>query len=174
MEPVPFHIGVVTGDLRASMEQLGAGLGITWTAPLQGPGTVDHVDGGAQPRPLSCISREGPVHVDLIEGAPGTIWETDAPRVHHFAYWSDDLEGDIERLAGHGYRLELTRWSEAGQPSVFAYLIGPEGLRVELIDVAGRDDYYRRLEGGAWIAPPGAPAGSSEEELPSVERDRLA
>jgi Glyoxalase/Bleomycin resistance protein/Dioxygenase superfamily len=146
MEPVPFHIGIATDDLTASMGQLAASLGVSWTTPGSGGGLFHSVDGRPQPQPVSCISREGPVHIDLIQGEPGTIWEAaGGPRLHHFAYWTDDLEGDIERLAEDGWRLELTKPGPGGKPTVFAYLIRGDGFRLELIDEAGRDTYARRL-----------------------------
>ncbi len=145
MDAVPFHIGIVTNDLRASMEQLSATLGVSWTTPGSGGGLFHSVDGRPQPQPVSCIAREGPVHIDLIQGEPGTIWETESPRLHHFAYWTDDLEGDVKRLAAGGWRLELTSPGPHGEPTIFAYLIRDDGFRTELIDDAGRDNYAARL-----------------------------
>jgi hypothetical protein len=146
MEPFPFHYGIVTGDLTTSMRQLSQALGVTWTVPGSGGMLFHSVDGRPQPQPLSCISREGPIHIDLIQGRPGTIWAApDGPRLHHFAYWTDDLEGDIKRLAVDGWRLELTSPDAEGRPTVFAYLVRDDGFRVELIDAAGKDTYARRL-----------------------------
>jgi hypothetical protein len=145
VDDVPFHIGITTDDLTASMTELAAALGVTWTEPAAGPGVLHTVDGGTQPRPTSCISREGPIHVDLIRGDPGTIWATSGRRIHHFAYWTDDLRGDVRRLTGRGWQLEMTMPDDDGQPTVFAYLVRDDGFRVELIDDAGRADYYARL-----------------------------
>ena len=146
MDAVPFHIGITTDDLAGSMHVLAGALGVSWTEPSSGPGLFHTVDGVPQPRPTSCVSREGPVHVDLIEGQPGTIWEASGARVHHFAYWTDDLEGDIARLAEQGWRLEMTRPDADGRPTQFAYLIRADGFRLELIDDVGRLDYLGRLQ----------------------------
>jgi hypothetical protein len=151
MDAVPFHIGIVTGDLGASMKLLSAALGVTWTAPGSGGAVFTGTDGSPQPQPVSCISREGPVHMDLIQGEPGSLWAAPdgRPRVHHFAYWTGDLEGDIGRLSKDGWQLELTLPDDDnGRPTVFAYLIRDDGFRLELIDEAGRDTYARRLEQG--------------------------
>jgi catechol 2,3-dioxygenase-like lactoylglutathione lyase family enzyme len=146
MEPVPFHVGITTDDLGASMRHLAGSLGVSWTAPGSGGGLYHSVDGRPQPQPLSCISREGPIHIDLIQGEQGTIWDTaSGPRLHHFAYWTDDLAGDVERLAATGWRLELTQPGPGGEPTVFAYLIRDDGFRIELIDDAGREGYSSRL-----------------------------
>jgi hypothetical protein len=145
MEPVPFHLGIVTGDLVASMTQLSQFLGVSWTEPGSGGGLFRGPDGRPQPQPLSCISREGPLHMDLIQGEPGTIWAApDGPRLHHLAYWTDDLDGDVERLTASGWRIELASPAADGRPG-FAYLVRDDGFRVELIDAAGKDAYARRL-----------------------------
>ena len=145
MDSAPFHIGIVTDDLGASMGQLAAALGVSWTTPGSGGKLFRGVVGRPQPQPVSCISHEGPVHIDLIKGEPGTIWEATGPRLHHFAYWTDDLEGDVARLVKEGWRLELTMPGSGGEPTVFAYLIRDDGFRIELIDDAGREDYIGRL-----------------------------
>lgn len=150
METTPFHIGIVTGDLTASMDLLSAALGVTWTTPGSGGAVFTGTDGSRQPQPVSCISREGPIHFDLIQGEPGSIWEAAGgrPRLHHFAYWTGDLPGDIDRLEADGWKLELTLPDEAGTPTVFAYLVRDDGFRLEIIDEAGRDTYARRLDQG--------------------------
>jgi hypothetical protein len=145
MDPVPFHIGITTDDLGASMRDLAHALGVTWTEPSAGEGLFHTVDGVPQPRPTSCVSREGPIHLDLIEGKPGTIWQTTGARLHHFAYWTDDLAGDVTRLEAGGWRLEMTMPAEDGSPTLFAYLVRSDGFRLELIDSAGRADYLARL-----------------------------
>jgi hypothetical protein len=145
MDAAPFHIGITTNDLDISMRELAHALGVSWTPPQTPPGTYHTVEGVPQPRPKSCISKEGPVHLDLIEGKPGTIWESNGPRLHHFAYWTDDLEGDVARLGTQGWRLEMTLPDEAGRPTLFAYLRRDDGFRLELIDDANRADYYARL-----------------------------
>jgi hypothetical protein len=145
MEPVPFHIGIATHDLRSSMRELADALGVTWTAPTTGPEVLHTIDGRPQPRPTSCLSRQGPVHIDLVQGEPGTIWEAASPRLHHLAYWTDDLAGDVARLTERGWRLEMTTRDTDGRPTQFAYLIRDDGFRLELIDEAGRADYAARL-----------------------------
>jgi hypothetical protein len=145
MDAVPFHIGIATNDIDASMPELAAGLGVSWTTPTQPEGLVGTIDGAQHRRPRSCISREGPIHIDLMQGDPGTVWESSGPRLHHFAYWTDDVAGDVARLAKDGWRLEMTQLDAKGEPTVFAYLVDDRGFRLELIDDAGRDDYAARI-----------------------------
>jgi len=146
VDAIPFHIGIATDDLASSMRDLGEALGVSWTTPSSGGSVFQSVDGLPQPQPVSCISREGPIHIDLMVGKPGTVWEAPGPRLHHFAYWTNDLAGDITRLAEDGWRLEMTSPDPQGRPSVFAYLIRDDGFRLELIDSAGRATYTKRLQ----------------------------
>ena len=146
MDAVPFHIGIATDNLDASMAAITDALGLTWTPPSAGGEILLRtVDGDLQPRPRSCISRQGPVHVDLMQGRPGTIWATDGTRLHHFAYWTTDLAGDVAQLGEDGWELEMTGGEPGAAPSQFAYLRRADGMRVELIDEANRPDYESRL-----------------------------
>jgi catechol 2,3-dioxygenase-like lactoylglutathione lyase family enzyme len=70
---------------------------------------------------------------ELIQAGSG-LWSTERSRgqaLHHLAYWSDDLEGDIARLRGQGYELEASGDDVEGRIR-FAYLIAPGGIRIEL------------------------------------------
>jgi hypothetical protein len=145
MDVVPFHIGITTPDLARSMKALSSALGITWSAVGGGEGELPVVGGGFQTRPVSSVSKEGPIHIDLIKGAPGTIWDTESPGLHHFAYWTDALVDDVDRLTKEGWKLEMTFPDPAGRPTVFAYLVGEDGFRVELIDRSGRAEFMARL-----------------------------
>jgi len=79
----------------------------------------------------------GPVHVELIEGLPGTVWE---PRptgyLHHLGYQVDNLVAASEGLVAAGMQVEVTRWQESGRPLGFAYHTVPGGFRVELAEHA--------------------------------------
>lgn len=145
MDVVPFHIGITTPDLVASMEALSSALGVTWSAVGGGEGELPVVGGGSQARPVSSVSREGPIHIDLIKGQPGTIWDTSSVRLHHFAYWTDTLVDDVERLTEEGWELEMTYPDSSGRPTVFAYMVGEHGFRIELIDRSGREGFMARL-----------------------------
>jgi hypothetical protein len=146
MEPVPFHIGITTNDLRTSMGEIGAALGVTWSPPEAATGWAYTAAGEAQSPPVTSISREGPIHIDLMEGGAESVWGTTRPRIHHFAYWTDDVAGDIDRLVNDGWTLEMTVFDADGQPSGFAYLVSEEGVRLELLDESGRDSYVSRIQ----------------------------
>ena len=131
---VPSHIGMVVPDREAAIAEL---------EPLYGPwvrlrpregGTHIVRDGRRSTVRLTVAWTEaGPVHLELLQGLPGTVWE---PRphgyIHHYGFQVDDLEAVSARLVEAGMAVEVTRWHESGRPFGFAYLTMPSGLRVEI------------------------------------------
>jgi hypothetical protein len=134
MDLVPYHIGIATNDLEISMKDVTAALGLSWTTPNTGGTLMHDVEGRAQMQPVSCSSREGPIHIDLMKGQPGSLWEVAVPQIHHVAYRTDDLPGDIAALTQAGWRLEITLPGPEGRPSVFGYLVRNDGFRLELVE----------------------------------------
>jgi hypothetical protein len=128
------------------MREIGVALGVTWSPPQAAAGMAYTADGEPQAPPLTSISREGPIHIDLMEGGVDSVWGTTRPRIHHFAYWTDDVPGDVDRLVNDGWTLEMTVLDADGRPSGFAYLVSDDGVRVELLEESGRDSYASRIE----------------------------
>ena len=143
MDLIPYHIGIATNDIETSRRDITAALGLTWSKPASQRTLMYDVQGHPQIQPLSCSSQQGPIHIDLIEGEPGTLWKVAGPQIHHVAYRTDDLPGDIAALEKLGWRMEITVPNGAGHPSVFAYLVRDDGARVELVE----DDTYRTYMG---------------------------
>jgi hypothetical protein len=141
MDLIPYHIGIATNDLDASARALTAALGLSWTDPNAGDTLMHDAGGRPQMQPVSRSSREGPIHLDLIKGWPGTLWEAPAPVIHHLAYRTDDLPGDVARLEAAGWRLEITMADADGRPSVFAYVVRGDGARLELVESATYEAY---------------------------------
>jgi len=132
---VPFQVGMLVQDLDAARVELARALGLTWT-PTRERETLGW--------PIrACFSRQGPPHIELIEGPPGSPWDATAgSRIDHVGYWTDDIATDRDDLAAAGVEVEVD-----GTPSgaVFTYQRGRDsGLRVELIDRAGRAAFYER------------------------------
>jgi catechol 2,3-dioxygenase-like lactoylglutathione lyase family enzyme len=134
-----WHVGIVVDDLDATARELGATLGHSFTSVQEQEVTVVLGDRAAD----SCVlettrvrwaatSGESP-DWELIQAGSG-LWSTERSRgqaLHHLAYWSDDLEGDIARLRGQGYELEASGDDVEGRIR-FAYLMAPGGIRLEL------------------------------------------
>ena len=71
-----YHQGVRVPDLDAAMDELGPALGITWCSPQAREQRVWLPGEGAATLPLRFVySAEGPQHVELLEGPPGSIWD---------------------------------------------------------------------------------------------------
>ena len=49
------------------------------------------------------FSLDGPVHIELIEAAPGTIWDLGTgAAIHHVGLWTDDVAAEAQRLIASG------------------------------------------------------------------------
>jgi hypothetical protein len=133
----PYHVGMATGGLEASMAALGGLFDLHWTAVRSGQSfPLADPHGPVEDTARRVFSLEGPLHVELLEGSPGSVW---APHrglhVHHLAYWSDDLAGDCGNLEADGWSIEVANYGPDGAPLNFAYLTRPGEPRMELVDV---------------------------------------
>jgi catechol 2,3-dioxygenase-like lactoylglutathione lyase family enzyme len=131
-----FHTGIRVSDLEAAMEDIGESLGVTWAAVRETEQQVWTPDDGAQQIPLRFVySREGPQHIELLEGAPGSVWDGRArPGAHHVGVWVDDVAAETERLCALGWSLVAAQQSPADGYGVFTYVQPPSGLIVEPVD----------------------------------------
>lgn len=134
-----FHLGVRVADLEAAMSELGSAFGVTWAEVRE----VDVQDlwtpeDGAHAVPLRfTYSAEGPQHIELLEGAPGSFWDgRRQPGAHHLGVWTDDLPAETERLVELGWQLLAAFRPPSEGYGLFSYLRPPTGLIVELVDRA--------------------------------------
>jgi lactoylglutathione lyase len=140
-----FHVGVRVPHLETAMEELGAGLGLTWAEVTVREQSVWSPQSGAGTVPLRfTYSCEGPQHVELLEGAPGSVWDAaDAPGVHHTGIWVDDVAAETERLLGLGWALELAQRSPDEGYGSFTYVRSPSGFLLEPVSAAARSRFER-------------------------------
>ena len=113
--------------------------GYSWTRPVEAGLTVTTGDGDLEVPFRFVYSTENP-HLELIEAVPGTLWTAGpAGAAHHLGYWVDDLQAAARDLESAGYRIEAR---PAGDTlTTFAYLVDPEGVRIELVDRAMFPDW---------------------------------
>lgn len=137
---VPFHVGIATPDVEASMAALTALLGLTWVA-LDRPPICHYTPGGAiQPSPRVMYSAQGPLYIELIEAAEGTFYPlTEPTHLHHVGYWTDDFATALASAENEGWALEVSMRDDGGRPTTFAYLSRPGDVRIELVDSVGRN-----------------------------------
>ena len=80
-------------------------------------------------------SAEGPQHLELLQGAAGSIWDpAGAPGVHHVGVWVDDVVVETRRLVDAGWALVAAQKSPEEEFGMWTYLSPPSGLIVELVD----------------------------------------
>lgn len=145
-----YHHGVRVPDLDAAMAEVGDALGVAWCEPQVREQAVWLPDLGATSIPLRfTYSMQGPQHVELLEGAPGSIWDgRDLPGLHHIGVWSDDVAGESAALVEAGWTLRLAQVAPADGYGGFTYVQPPSGLIVELVSSAIRPMFERWFAGG--------------------------
>jgi len=134
-----FHIGLRVPDLDAAMDELGASMGVTWSAARDNPAqtlwTPD--DGLHELRLRYTYSAEGPQHIELLEGPAGSFWDgNDRSGAHHVGIWVDDVGAETATLIESGWTLVGAQKDPTadGGYGVFSYVQPPSGLIVELVD----------------------------------------
>ena len=85
-----FHVGIRVVDLEQGMEDLGSDLGVTWCRVQERDQRLWTPEGGAITTRLRfTYSAEGPLHLELLQGQPGTIWDAGAGAgLHHTGVWT--------------------------------------------------------------------------------------
>src|SRR4029078_4364343 len=90
-------------------------------------------------------SVEGPVHLELMQGPVGSIWDgNDAPAAHLLGYGSDAVRADTESLLAAEWTLELAANAPDEGYGRFTYVRSPQGYLVE----PGSIGAQARLRGG--------------------------
>ena len=147
-----YHVGVRVPDLEQAMAELSTGLGITWAGVIEREQAAWTPADGAFTTPLRfTYSCEGPQHVELLQGAPGSLWDgTDWPGVHHHGVWVDDVAAETERLVAAGWTLEMAQKSPADGYGSMTYVRSPGGFLLEPVTAAVRPRFERWWAGGAF------------------------
>lgn len=105
-----FHIGVRVPDLEKAQQELTRMTGVHWTAPARLPMNVWDPRAGASGDCEITISFsvEGPTHIELIQGSPGSYWDAgnDGAGLHHFGAWVRD----VARTAGESCPLRSSNF----------------------------------------------------------------
>lgn len=136
-----YHVGFVVPDLDEAIATLEPALGVHFTEPMELAGlSVENRNGPAEVA-LRLVYSARPVHVELIESAPGSLWDfDDRARGHHLGVWADDVAAEADRLDALGLR---RTWWAAGADgrTVFSYHETPYGFFIELVDSVAKAFY---------------------------------
>lgn len=145
-----YHLGVRVPDIERAMIEMGDSLGLQWCTLQERAQTVWLPGSGAVEIPLRfTYSSEGPMHVELLEGAPGSIWDgRTAPGAHHIGVWSDDVRGDTQSMIDAGWTLLMAQAPPENGFGAFTYVQPTSGLIVELVWSAIEPMFQRWFAGG--------------------------
>ncbi|MFJ9626518.1 VOC family protein [Streptomyces sp. NPDC101175] len=135
-----FHLGLVVEDFEATLAELTAAFGYEWCAEIGGAVPLTLPTGDAV-LDISCAYSRTLPRLEIVRRIPGTLWEPVAGGVHHVGYWSDDVDEDTAGLTRQGFVTEARRAGSGG--ASFAFLRGPSGLLVELVDRVARPGLER-------------------------------
>ena len=145
-----YHVGIRVPDIDRAMQDMGSTLGLRWCSLQEREQTVWLPDQGSVNIPLRfTYSSDGPMHLELLEGAPGSIWDGRvAPGAHHLGVWSDDVHGDTQTLVDAGWTLLMAQAPPENGFGAFTYVQPPSGLIVELVWSAIAPMFQRWFAGG--------------------------
>ncbi len=145
-----YHVGVRVADLEQAMRELGVPGQLTWCSIQQRDQQVWTPQHGSRTTPLRfTYSAEGPFHVELLEGAVGSIWDASlGPGLHHTGAWVDDVVAETGRLVESGWSVVASQLAPEAGFGVFSYVQASTGFLVELVDVAVRGRFERWWAGG--------------------------
>ncbi len=136
-----FHVGMLVPDLGAAMAEMGPVLGVTWAeARHVADQAVWTPDRGLHRVELRFVySCEGPEHVELVEGEPGSVWDgSGRPGVHHVGLWVDDVAAGVAECLDGGWQVALAHAAPGDDYGLFAYMAPPSGPLVELVSARMR------------------------------------
>ncbi len=145
-----FHVGARVQDLQAAMGALAQAFGLSWATVVERRQRVWTPSGGAATVPLRfTYSCQGPQHVELLQGSPGSLWDgSDLPGLHHLGVWVDDVATETGRLVDAGWTVDgAERPPEEGY-GVMSYVRSPAGLLVELVSRSVEPAFERWWAGG--------------------------
>lgn len=146
-----FHIGIRVADVEVTTAELTRTQGLTW-ASVQDRAMAVWLpnEGHVTMQLVLTYSVDGPVHLEVMSGPRGSIWDgRENPGVHHLGYWVDDVGAETERLIAQGGTLELAAAAPEDGYGRFTYVRSPGGVLVEPVASASRERFERWWAGGS-------------------------
>ena len=131
-----FHIGMAVSDLEASRVSLGAELNLEWSPvksfdplPFWTPEQGSH-----EVSVQACYSRQGPQHLELVQGTGPFYDPSVQPDSRHIGVWVDDLVEEAGKLTASGWKVLAAGASPAEGYGTICYLSpSTGGLVIELV-----------------------------------------
>jgi hypothetical protein len=148
-----FHVGIRVTDLQSAMDEIGRTHGVTWATLQDRMMEIWLPDRGSVTVRLAVTySREGPVHLELMESDEAPWHAGDTPGPHHLGYWVDDVRAETERLVAAGWTVEMAAAPPDAGYGRYTYVRSPQGVLFEPVSSAARPRLEAWWAGGA-LAP---------------------
>jgi Glyoxalase/Bleomycin resistance protein/Dioxygenase superfamily len=155
-----FHVGIVVPRLEEALEHLSSSLGARWGGVTSSDVVVQDARGRRATVPLRLVYSVEPPYIEVIEEAPGTVWECNPySNLHHIGFWAEGLAPSHDELVASACPLELAgvggEQGDAGAavPAMFTFHKGALGVRIELLDAAIRPMMEEALIAGTALGP---------------------
>jgi hypothetical protein len=134
-----YHTGIAVRDMASAQREFEQALGVEW-APIHvyDPLRLWTPGGWIAVRIEAVYSREGPHHLELIQGEKGSIYDPDAIEdAKHIGVWVDSVGQEAERMIGLGWTVTAARNSPEKGYGHMAYLRPPQAgwPVIELVSV---------------------------------------
>jgi catechol 2,3-dioxygenase-like lactoylglutathione lyase family enzyme len=152
------HVGIVVPDIAAAIDRYARQLGVVFKSPSIGamPKTeLYDADGSVSHDRIEVLytySVTGPPHLELLQMQDAGVWHEEG--LHHVGRWVHDVAAEDRRLVADGLVPEMRLFNEDG--SLFLTYFAPAergGIRIEILDVSGREQHEE------WLFGPEATAG---------------
>lgn len=145
-----FHSGFLVDDLDAAMDLYGRSLGLTWATPF----TFDALPLWTPERGLHTVSNrvtysiEGPQHLEIQVGDPGSFYD---PAIHtgdHVGLWVEDTTAEVAALQADGWTVVAAGAPPEDGYGSFVYLRhGRVKMMVELVSTGLQPMFERWWSG---------------------------
>lgn len=131
------HIAIATADINASIAQFSEDLGLT----------LDGTEDVAQAKTSTAFFPISGTRIELVsplkgEGPIATHLERRGPGLHHIAFATDNIDADMKRLLGKGYRFTSDAPVAGAHNSrvVFLHPKTTGGTLIELVEHQSHDE----------------------------------
>jgi hypothetical protein len=126
-----YHSGLVVDDFDHALRWWSEVAGYQWCDELAIEQNV-HTPEGSRTVPLRFTYSMSEPRIELVEAVPGTLWMPSTSGIHHFGYWSDDVQRDVNALVEGGAQIEVDAPLPDGS-LLWAYCKVASGPRIELV-----------------------------------------
>lgn len=133
-----FHSGQLVRDLPTAMDYYSRALGLTFATPF----TFEALPLWMPERGLHHLrlsvtySTQGPQHLEIQVGEPGSFYDPELTDGAHIGIWVDDLVAEVQGLIAQGWALTAAGAAPEDGFGAFAYLVPPGGgPMVELVSI---------------------------------------